>query len=62
MSFACLLLSSPLRSSTVSVVFDFNDSLNNDTPLSPMSPAVSLYQIRYTIAHNHHECGGITHH
>ena len=32
----CLLLSSPLRSSFVSVVFDFNDSLNDVAPLSPM--------------------------
>ena len=30
------LLSSRLRSSFVSVVFDFNDSLNDVAPLSPM--------------------------
>ena len=30
------LLSSPLRLSSVSVVFDFNDSLNNVAPLSPI--------------------------
>ena len=30
------LLSSPLRLSFVSVVFDFNDSLNDVAPLSPM--------------------------
>ena len=33
----CLLLSSPHRSSSVSVVFDFNDSLNDVVPLTPMS-------------------------
>ena len=32
----CLLLSSPLRLSLVSVVFDFNDSLNDVAPVSPM--------------------------
>ena len=31
-----LLLSSPPRSSLVSVVFDFNDSHNDVTPVSPM--------------------------
>ena len=36
MSFVCLLLSSPLRLSFVSVVFDFNDSLNEVAPLSSM--------------------------
>ena len=30
------LLSSPLRLSFVSVVFDFNDSLNDVAPLSPI--------------------------
>ena len=30
------LLSSPLRSSFVSVVFDFNASLNDVAPVSPM--------------------------
>ena len=30
------LLSSPLRSSSMSVVFDFNDSLNDDAPLYPI--------------------------
>ena len=30
------LLSSQLRSSSVSVVFDFNASLNDVTPVSPM--------------------------
>ena len=33
----CLLLSSQLRLSSMSVVFDFNDSLNDVTPVSPMS-------------------------
>ena len=32
----CLLLSSQLRSSFVSVVFDFNDSQNDFAPVSPM--------------------------
>ena len=32
----CLLLSSPHRLSAVSVVFDFNDSLNDTGPLSPI--------------------------
>ena len=31
-----LLLSSQLRLSTVSVVFDFNDSPNDTAPVSPM--------------------------
>ena len=31
-----ILLSSPLRSSAMSVVFDFNDSLNDIAPLSLM--------------------------
>ena len=35
-NFACLLLSLPLRLSIVSVVFDFNDSLNDVTPMSLM--------------------------
>ena len=36
MSFECLLLSSRLRLSFVSVVFDFNASLNDVAPLSPI--------------------------
>ena len=32
----CLILSSPLRSSFVSVVFDFNDSLNDVAPAFPI--------------------------
>ena len=32
----CLLLSSPHRMSFVSVVFDFNASLNDAAPVSPM--------------------------
>ena len=35
--FVCLLLSSPHKSSSVSVVFDFNASLNDVTPVSPIS-------------------------
>ena len=38
----CLLLSSLYRSSPVSVVFDFNDSLNDVTPVSPMQLPVDV--------------------
>ena len=39
----CLfLLSSPLRLSLVSVVFDFNASLSDDAPLSPISSPVRM--------------------
>ena len=40
MSFVCLLLSSPHKLSAVSVVFDFNDSLNDVAPISPISLSV----------------------
>ena len=36
------LLSLPPRLSSVSVVFDFNDSLNDVTPLSPMILSVGM--------------------
>ena len=36
MSLVCFLLSSLLRSSSVSVVFDFNDSLNDAAPVAPI--------------------------
>ena len=36
MPFVCCLLCSPLRSSSVSVVFDFNASLNDIAPVSSM--------------------------
>ena len=36
------LLSSPLRQSSVSVVFDFNDSLNDVAPVSPMLLPVDM--------------------
>ncbi len=36
------LLSSPLRSSSVSVVFDFNASLSDVVPVSPMLLSVVL--------------------
>ena len=36
LSFVCILLSSRLISSAVSVVFDFSDSLNDVVPVSPM--------------------------
>ena len=40
----CLLhyLSLPLRLSSVSVVFDFNDSLNDVAPVSPISLPVDM--------------------
>ena len=41
MSFVCLLFS-PLRLSFVSVVFDFNDSLNDVAPLSPILLSVDV--------------------
>ena len=48
MSFVCLLLSSPLRLSWVSVVFDFNDSLNDVAPVSPiLLPECGYYKPRY---------------
>ena len=40
-----LVLCSPLRSSFVSVVFDFNASLNDVAPLSPMLLSVELMRI-----------------
>ena len=43
--FVLLLLSSLPRSNTVSVVFDFNTSLNDVAPLSPMSLSVGLMGI-----------------
>ena len=39
-SFVCLLLPSLSRLSSVSVVFDFSDSLNDVAPVSPMSLSV----------------------
>ena len=42
MSFVCLLLSSLIRLSFVSVVFDFNDSLNDVVPVSPILFAVDV--------------------
>ena len=46
MSFVCLLLSLQFRSSSASVVFDFNDSLNNVAPVSPISLPVYLKRKR----------------
>ena len=46
MDFICmsyLLLSSPLRLSFVSVVFDFNDSLNDVAPVSPILLPIGYY-------------------
>ena len=40
------LLYSPPRSSSVSVVFDFNASLNDVAPLSPMSLPVDLMRMK----------------
>ena len=46
MSFVCLLLLSSLsRSSSVSVVFDFNASLNDVTPVSPILLTVDVMRI-----------------
>ena len=43
MSFlSSFLLSSQLRSSSVSVVFDFSDSLNDAAPMSPMQMSVEV--------------------
>ena len=42
MSFVCLLLSSLLRLSAVSGVFDFSDSLNDVAPVSPMLLSVEI--------------------
>ena len=44
MDFFCVffLLSSPPRLRSVSVVFDFNDSLNDSAPMSPMLFPVDL--------------------
>ena len=39
------LLSSPLRSSSVSVVFDFKASLNDIAPVSPMLLPVDLMRM-----------------
>ena len=38
----CLLLSSLLRSNSVSVVFDFNELLNDVAPVSPMLLSVDV--------------------
>ena len=38
----CLLLSSQCRLSLVSVVFDFNDSLNDVAPVAPMLLTVDV--------------------
>ena len=38
----CLLLHSLLRLSSVSVVFDFNDSLNDVAPVSPILFSVDM--------------------
>ena len=46
MSFVCLLLSSQLRSSFVSVVFDFNDSQNDFAPVSPILLSVDEKTIK----------------
>ena len=42
MSYVCLLLSSPIRLSFMSVVFDFNNSLNDVAPLSPILTPVDV--------------------
>ena len=45
MSCVFFLLSSQLRLSSVSVVFDFNDSLNDVVPVSPMLLPVEVMKI-----------------
>ena len=46
MPFLCFFFfSSPLRSSFVSVVFDFSASLNDFAPLSPMLLSVDLMRM-----------------
>ena len=45
MSFVCLLLSSHLRLSFVSVVFDFNASPNDVAPVSPILLSVDVMRI-----------------
>ena len=42
MSFVCLLLCSPNRLSSVSVVFDFSALINDVAPLSPMLLSVDV--------------------
>ena len=42
----CVVFCSPLRSSFVSVVFDFNASLNDVAPLSPMLLSVDMMIIK----------------
>ena len=42
MPFVCLHLSSQSRSSFASVVFDFNNSLNDVAPVSPMLLSVDM--------------------
>ena len=42
MSFVCLFVFSHLRSSSVSVVFDFNASLSDAAPVSPMLLSVDM--------------------
>ena len=41
----CLLLSSPLRSSSMSVVLDFNASLNDVVPVSPILLSVNVIEV-----------------
>ena len=42
----CLLLSSPRRLSLVSVVFDFNTSLNDVAPVSPILFTVDVMRMK----------------
>ena len=50
------LLSSPHRLSSMSVVFDFNASLNDAAPLSPMSLSVDLMDMEERIVDKCHLC------
>ena len=50
------LLSLPLRLSSVSVVFDFNASLNDVAPVFPIQQTVDLMKIKELIADGCHLC------
>ena len=53
-----LVLCSPLRSSFVSVVFDFNASLNDVAPLSPILLSVLMRIETKWIVYGCHLCDG----
>ena len=49
MSFVLFILFSPSRSSCLSALFDFNESLNDAAPVSPMLLSVDLMRIEKRI-------------